>query len=646
MRRYLDPLALLLTRNLKRIFPSAPILHEWPPLKRIVVGGYLVAYRAFYAKVVIRWALHKRKKLSQVLFVGVTGSAGKTMAKEMIAAILSSQGVCGKTPGNGNGASHIARIITTLKQKHRFCVLEVATGGPGQIARSAEIAQPHIGVVTNIGTDHYRAFGSLEAIADEKAQLIKALPEEGIAVLNADDPHVMAMTQLHSGRTITYGTAPSATLRAEGINATWPDRLSFNIIYQDQSLPVKTGLYGRHWVTSILAALATGLAAGVPLSTSIETIEVIGPTQGRMNLVADNNGITFVRDDHKAPLWSIPLALEFIKEARADRKIVVIGTISDAPGDSGRHYVRTAKLAIEAADHVIFVGPHASHVLNVKPFTAGKTIRAFARVKEVSDFLTDFLQKGDLVLLKGSTVDHLGRIFLARTIRVKCWRDDCHFNQLCDACNKLTRDSSLPVSATLSNSKSLVHRKQPASERVAKNVQVIVGLGNPGKKFKDTPHNVGFQVLDCIADRLEAKWTTEDEVLLAQVQNGSTCIYLVKPRVFINQSGPILAMLSERLGFGPENCVLLFDDIDLSFGKIRIRMHGSDGGHRGVRSILMAFQSNEFRRVKIGVKQLSNEKASVSYLLRPFVPELRSEMKTACYEAADRALELAGERGT
>jgi len=637
MHRYLDPLALLLTRNLQRIFPTAPVLHEWPPLRRIVVGTYLVVFREVYAKVVIPWALYRRKKLSNNLFVGVTGSAGKTTTKEMIAAILSTQGSCCKTKENLNGATQIARFILSIKRSHRFCVAEISGGAPGKITQATMTVQPQVGVVTTIGTDHYKAFGSKAAIVREKSQLIAALPENGIAVLNADDPLVMEMKQLHTGQIITYGVASTATLRADKIAAGWPDQLSFEVVHQGQSYPVQTMLYGRYWVTSVLAALATGLAVGVPLKTAIEAVETVPATPGRMNAMIDNRGVTFIRDDFKAPLWSLPLVFDFMKEARAKRKIIILGTIADSAGDSGRHYIRVAKQALEVADHVCFVGSNASHVLKVKRTMPDKSIRAFPSVKDAADYMADFLQKGDLVLLKSSTVDHLGRIFLARTTQVKCWRGDCPYDYLCDDCRQLSKETNSSFSV-----KPMVDQKWSLDVNPEKNIQVIVGLGNPGKKFDHTPHNVGFQTIDRVADNLGVSWVAEDEVMLGRIENREHPLYLVKPRVSINKSGAVLARLCERLDCGPEQCVLLFDDVALPLGKVRLRMQGSDGGHRGVRSILMTFQSEKIRRVKIGVGKGDDGKATINYLLSPFLPELRPTMEIAYSNAAEQVIKLVG----
>ena len=155
--------------------------------------------------------------------------------------------------------------------------------------------KPRIGVVTNIGTDHISAFGSVEAIAAEKGKLIAALPSHGIAILNADDPNVLAMRSRCAGRVITYGLAPEAMVRAENVSAAWPERLSFTVCFDGQSHTVHTQLPGAHLVHCALAAVAVGLAMGLPLTFAVQAISTVPPFPRRMSPVIRDDGVTFIR---------------------------------------------------------------------------------------------------------------------------------------------------------------------------------------------------------------------------------------------------------------------------------------------------------------------------------------------------------------
>jgi len=151
------------------------------------------------------------------------------------------------------------------------------------------------------------------------------------------------------GRVITYGLLSGATLRAVDVRRAWPDRHSFTAELGDESVRVETQLAGTYWVTSVLAALATGLAAGVPLSQSADAVAGVAPFHARMSPIELPDGVTFLRDDWKASAWGVPAAFEVVRAARAARKVIVLGTVSDYHGDASRLHVRLAREAGEVA---------------------------------------------------------------------------------------------------------------------------------------------------------------------------------------------------------------------------------------------------------------------------------------------------------
>ncbi len=136
-------------------------------------------------------------------------------------------------------------------------------------------------------------------------------------MLNADDPRVLEMRNRCVGRVITYGLSPAAMMRASA----WPQRLSFTALYEGQTIDVATQLCGTHWVPNVLAALVVGTVLGIPLTTAAAAIARVPPVDGRMCPVTTPEGITFIRDDQKAPLWTIPASLEFLRQATAKRKV-------------------------------------------------------------------------------------------------------------------------------------------------------------------------------------------------------------------------------------------------------------------------------------------------------------------------------------
>ena len=170
--------------------------------------------------------------------------------------------------------------------------------------------------------------------------------------------------------------------------------------------------------------------------------------------------------------------------------------------------------------------------------------------------------------------------------------------------------------------------------------QVIVGLGNPGPEYQDTRHNVGQRVLDVLAERLRGKFTREGDTVSAPVRWRGDTVYLVKPQAFMNVSGPAVRRALARLQAEPFELVLVYDDIDLPLGTIRIRMKGSHGGHNGVRSVIETLGTEDIRRVKVGIGRPEHKGDVPDHVLTRFEPEEDEIVVKAVDAAADRVLEL------
>jgi UDP-N-acetylmuramoyl-tripeptide--D-alanyl-D-alanine ligase len=333
-----------------------------------------------------------------------------------------------------------------------------------------------------------------------------------------------------------------------------------------------------------------------------------------MDLVQRPDGVTFFRDDYKAPLWSIPAALEFMREARAPPKGLVIGTISDFRGSSNsRIYAGVARQALEVADHVVFVGPHARKVLRARRHPGDEALQAFNVVEAAGYYLCNLLQPGDLVLLKDSNCEDLGKIIAA-----------------------CTPGAVQPPSAPTQG-------PSAPETGAADPVFAVVGIGNPGEPYQDTPHNVGQRMLDRLFEVLGGEWTREERALVTQVDWKETTVYLIKPLTPVNATGPVLVPLAHQLGVAPATRVLVHDDVALALGTVRGRLNGSDGGHRGVRSILEAFRTDAIPRVKIGSGRPRQQGQLADHVLAAFSLAERPVVDKACAAAADRVLELLGE---
>jgi PTH1 family peptidyl-tRNA hydrolase len=174
--------------------------------------------------------------------------------------------------------------------------------------------------------------------------------------------------------------------------------------------------------------------------------------------------------------------------------------------------------------------------------------------------------------------------------------------------------------------------------------QAVVGLGNPGPEYRNTRHNVGQRVVDALARRIHARFEREGPHAVAHGRWQGETLYLIKPGSFMNVTGEPMARLARKLGLGPADLVIVFDDIDLPLGKVRVRQSGSAGGHNGVRSLIAAFGTDALRRVKIGVgrpgRPGEDPDQVADHVLSPFLPEEHDAVARACDEAADQAMKL------
>ena len=170
--------------------------------------------------------------------------------------------------------------------------------------------------------------------------------------------------------------------------------------------------------------------------------------------------------------------------------------------------------------------------------------------------------------------------------------------------------------------------------------RVVVGLGNPGPEYRDTRHNVGQRVLDLLARRLRASWRRDGSAVVARGQWRGEPVRLIKPISFMNESGPVVAKALRRVEAGPADMILVYDDIDLPLGTVRLRMKGSHGGHNGVRSVIEALGTQEIKRVKVGIGRPDQKDDVPDHVLTSFERDEVPAVDAAVAEAAERVLDL------
>ena len=170
--------------------------------------------------------------------------------------------------------------------------------------------------------------------------------------------------------------------------------------------------------------------------------------------------------------------------------------------------------------------------------------------------------------------------------------------------------------------------------------RVVVGLGNPGPEYRDTRHNVGQRVLDLLARRLRASWRRDGSAVVARGQWRGEPVRLIKPISFMNESGPVVAKALRRIEAGPVDLILVYDDIDLPLGIVRLRMKGSHGGHRGVRSVIEALGTQEIKRIKVGIGRPDQKDDVPDHVLTSFERDELPAVDAAVAEAAEKVLAL------
>ncbi|MFN2144524.1 MAG: UDP-N-acetylmuramoyl-tripeptide--D-alanyl-D-alanine ligase, partial [Anaerolineales bacterium] len=269
-------------------------------------------------------ARHWREKLN-VRVIGITGSVGKTTTKELTTTVLKQRYRTLKNPGNLNNEIGLPMTLWRLSEGHQRAVLEMGFYVPGEIAFLCELAKPVVGVLTTIGMVHAERAGSVEEIAQGKAELVQSLPPapEGVAILNLDDPLVRKMADQTQARVFYYGLSPEADLYADEVEGLGLDGIKFRLHFQGETIYLKVPLIGRHSVHTVLRAAAVGLVEGL-------SWEEIGRglrsehSQLRLVAVKAASGATILDDTYNASPKSMMADLNLLEEMKG-RKIAVLG---------------------------------------------------------------------------------------------------------------------------------------------------------------------------------------------------------------------------------------------------------------------------------------------------------------------------------
>jgi len=352
-----------------------------------------------------------RRKLD-LRVIGITGSVGKSTTKEMVAEVLSTRYRTLKSPGNLNNEIGLPMTMTRLSSGYQHAVMEMGFYVPGEIAFLCDIAQPQIGVVTNIGTVHAERAGSQEAIARGKAELVQALPPapEGVAILNFDDPWVRKMEEKTKARVFFYGLSPESDLWADRVEGLGLEGIRFRMHYRGEILHVKIPLIGRHSVHTALRAAAVGLVEGMDWQGILSGLSQ-GHTQLRLVAVRSEEGALLLDDTYNASPESMLAALNLLDELDG-RRVAVLGDMLElGPYERGGHEMVGLR-AGQVVDVLLTFGERAHIIAQAARRGNGKkkVIVEFDEFEPLLDWLKANLTKEDVVLIKGSHGLRMDRI--------------------------------------------------------------------------------------------------------------------------------------------------------------------------------------------------------------------------------------------
>jgi UDP-N-acetylmuramoyl-tripeptide--D-alanyl-D-alanine ligase len=341
-----------------------------------------------------------------VRVVGITGSTGKTIAKEITADVLSRGLTTLRNEGNLNSETGLPMTLLRLEAAHEAAVLEMSMYTIGEIARLAEIARPEVGVVLAVHPTHLERAGSIERIASAKAELPAALPAEGLAVLNADDPRVAAMAEVTGAEVRTFGLGPTADIGATDVLSRGLSGTEFTIRAPWATRRLRSGTPGRHLVPHALAALAVAERLGVGIDEAAEALAAGSHADHRMEVAEASSGATLVDDTYNASPVSVAAALDFLAEtplSAGRRRIAVLGDMLELGPDEQRLHREIGVRAAAAADAIVAVGPRGTWIAEGAA-TGGARVAIAADAEDAVAVLEREVAPsvGDVVLLKAS----------------------------------------------------------------------------------------------------------------------------------------------------------------------------------------------------------------------------------------------------
>ncbi|MEU2913194.1 UDP-N-acetylmuramoyl-tripeptide--D-alanyl-D-alanine ligase [Streptomyces massasporeus] len=352
-------------------------------------------------------ARHVVQRLGATL-VALTGSAGKTSTKDLIAQVLQRKAPTVFTPGSLNNEIGLPLTALSATEETRFLVLEMGARGIGHISYLAGLTPPKVGLVLNVGSAHIGEFGGREQIARAKGELVESLPEDGTAILNADDPYVRAMASRTKAKVIFFGESGEADVSAENVRLTDTGQPSFRLHTPSGASDVTMRLYGEHHVSNALAAAAVAHELGMSADEIAVALSEAGSlSRWRMEVTERPDGVTVVNDAYNANPESMKAALRALAAMGKGRRTwAVLGKMAELGDEALAEHDAVGRLAVRLnVSKLVAVGGREAAWLQLGAYNEGSWGEESVHVSDAQaavDLLRSELRPGDVVLVKAS----------------------------------------------------------------------------------------------------------------------------------------------------------------------------------------------------------------------------------------------------
>ncbi len=333
----------------------------------------------------------------------VTGSAGKTTVKEMLATILAQKGEVLATKGNLNNDIGAPLTLLSIDGQEKHAVIELGASAEKEIAYTTALTLPDVAVLNNAMGAHLEGFGSLEGVVRAKGEIFDGLPEGGYAVINADDPHAQYWLDQNANRNyLTFGIKTQADVQAINLQSDDAGRFTFELKYREQTLPVSLKVMGKHNVANATAATAAIVAAGYPLQLAVDGLEQFIPVNGRMCPYAGPEGITVIDDSYNANPGSVKAAIDLLA-ARTGKRLLVLGDMAELGDTAAEQHADVGSYAAQkGTDRLMAVGALSLHAVEAFNADAGTQGGHFETKESLVEAVRALAEPGMTVLVKGS----------------------------------------------------------------------------------------------------------------------------------------------------------------------------------------------------------------------------------------------------